>query len=160
MSESEGTTRTRLAWGQVAPQAMAAMRDLEGYVAGSDLPRALLELVRMRVSQLNGCAYCLDMHTKDARAAGEDEQRLYLLTAWREAPVYTSEERVALEWAEAVARIEGGVPDALYERALATFGEQGVVALTAAVIAIGSWNRWAIALRPSPVGSYRPRAHA
>lgn len=157
---SESAAHTRLPWGQIAPQALAAMRDLERYVAGSGLPRALLELVRIRVSQLNGCGYCLDMHTKDARAAGEDEQRLYLLSAWREALVYTPVERTALEWAEAVARIEGGVPDALYERALAAFGEEGLVALTAATVAIGSWNRWAGALRPSVVGSYRPREPA
>ena len=132
------------------------MRGLESYVRGCGLPQALLELVRMRVSQINGCAYCLDMHSKDARAIGETEQRLYLLPAWRETTFYDERERAALEWAEAITRIsEGEVPDELYERARRQFAEKELVDLTLAVIAINGWNRLAIPFR-APAGSYRP----
>lgn len=110
----------------------------------------------MRASQLNGCAFCLDMHSKDARAAGETEQRLYLLDAWREAPCYSERERAALAWTEALTLIAGNhVPDEVYEAARRQFSEQELVNLSMAIIAINGWNRLAIAFR-SPVGQYQP----
>ena len=132
------------------------MGELESYVRRCGLPQTLLELVRMRVSQINGCAHCLDMHSKDARANGETEQRLYVLSVWRETPFYDERERAALEWTEAVTRIfDGGVPDEVYERARQQFSEKERVDLTLAVIAINGWNRLAIPFR-APVGSYQP----
>ncbi|MCC7286207.1 MAG: carboxymuconolactone decarboxylase family protein, partial [Burkholderiaceae bacterium] len=115
---------------------------------------SILELVKMRVSQINGCAYCLDMHSKDARAAGETEQRLHVLAAWREAPFYSERERAALAWAEALTLVaKRGVPDALYEQVREQFSEKALVELTLAVIAINGWNRLAIGFR-SEVGGY------
>ena len=113
----------------------------------------MLELVKLRASQLNGCAYCLDMHSKDARAAGETEQRIYLLSAWREAPFYTPRERAALAWTEAVTQIAAGVDEALQASVRAEFNDKELVGLTLAVIAINGWNRLAIALGAA-VGSY------
>jgi AhpD family alkylhydroperoxidase len=128
-------------------------------VRASGLEPALLELVKMRASQINGCAYCLDMHSKDARAAGETEQRLYALNAWRETPFYTDRERAALEWTEALTLItQGHVPDEVYESARKHFSEKELVDLTAAVVAINAWNRIAISLRAAP-GTYQPSAH-
>lgn len=116
----------------------------------------LLELVRLRASQLNGCAYCIDMHTKDARLAGETEQRLYALSAWRETPFFTARERAALEYTEAVTRIgDTHVPDDLYARVSKLFDEDEMVALTFAVVVINAWNRLAISFRVPP-GSYQP----
>ncbi|HLT28382.1 MAG TPA: carboxymuconolactone decarboxylase family protein [Zeimonas sp.] len=135
------------------PQAVAAMRSLESYVRGCDLDAGLLELVRTRASQINGCAYCLDMHTKDARAAGETEQRLYLLSAWREAPCYSPRERAALAWTEALTRIDRGVPENDYRLAREQFTERELVDLSIAVIAINGWNRLAIPFR-TPAGTY------
>jgi AhpD family alkylhydroperoxidase len=132
------------------------MTGLQAYVNDSGLPHALLALVKMRASQINGCAYCLDMHSKDARAAGETEQRLYLLDAWREAPQYTPAERAALQWTEALTRVaDGHVPDAAYDEVRAHFSEQEVVDLSLAVVAINGWNRLSIAFRAQP-GSYQP----
>jgi AhpD family alkylhydroperoxidase len=137
--------------------AMRTMMGLETYVQNSGLERPLVELVKTRVSQINGCAYCIDMHTKDARAAGETEQRLYALNAWRETPFYSERERAALEWAEALTLIsENDVPDDLYARALEQFSEEELVKLTMAVITINGWNRVAISFRSVP-GSYQPR---
>jgi AhpD family alkylhydroperoxidase len=138
-----------------------AMLALQRHVNESGLERSLLELVKMRASQINGCGYCLDMHSKDARAEGETEQRLYLLDAWREAPFYTDRERAALEWTEAVTKIaEGHAGDAVYESVRAHFTEQELVHLTLAVVAINGWNRLMIAFRVEP-GSYRrPAAQA
>lgn len=136
--------------------AMRAMMGLENYVHGSGLERSLVELVKTRVSQINGCAYCIDMHTKDARAAGETEQRLYGLSAWRETPFYSARERAALEWAEALTLIsENDVPDELYARAREQFSEEEMVKLTLAVVTINGWNRIAISFRSLP-GSYQP----
>src|SRR3982751_6959387 len=116
---------TRLDYGKAAPGSVQAMYKLEKYVEGSGLERPLLELIRTRVSQLNGCAFCIDMHTKDARAAGETEQRLYGLSAWREAPFYTDRERAALAWAEVVTNIsQTHASDEEYEAALSQFGEE------------------------------------
>lgn len=134
------------------------MQGLEAYVRQSGLEKSLLELVRLRASQINGCAYCIDMHTKDARLAGETEQRLYLLSAWREAPFYTDRERAALAWTEAVTRISPeSVDDALYKSVRRHFNEKELVDLTLAIIAINGWNRLAISFRTEP-GTYKPEA--
>lgn len=143
---------------KIAPDAYKAMLALETYVRQSGLERPLLELVRMRASQINGCAYCIDMHSKDARAAGESEQRLYELDAWRETPFYTERERAALEWTEAVTLVhQGHVPDEVYESVRKLFSEKELVDLTAAVVTINAWNRIAISLRAVP-GAYQPSA--
>ena len=150
----------RLDYSKVAPTALGAMFGLERYVRESGLEHSLVHLVKFRASQINGCAYCLDMHSKDARAMGESEQRLYTVSAWREAPFYTARERAALEWTEALTLIDrGGVPDELYERVREEFSEKELVDLSMAVVAIAGWNRLAIAFRP-PVGSYQPAASA
>jgi AhpD family alkylhydroperoxidase len=126
----------------------------------SHLDKRLFELVKIRASQINGCAYCLDMHTKDARAAGESEQRIYALSAWRETPFFNDRERAALEWTEAVTLVgETHVPDELYARVSTQFTEDELVALTFGVVVINSWNRLAISFRPV-VGSYQPAAAA
>ncbi len=142
---------------KTAQGAMKAMLELERYVHHSGLPENLLHLIKLRVSQINGCAYCIDMHSKDLRAAGETEQRLYLLDAWREAPFYSEKERTALAWAEAVTLItEGHVPDEVYEQARAQFSEEELVNLTVAVVAINGWNHLSIAFR-SVAGAYQPQ---
>ena len=136
-----------------------AMLNLSAEV-DAKLDRPLFELVKIRASQINGCAYCIDMHTKDARRAGETEQRIYALNAWRETPYFTDRERAALEWTEAVTRVaDTHVPDEIYERVKTQFDEAEVVALTFAIVVINSWNRLAISFRP-PVGSYQPAAVA
>ena len=146
---------TRIDALRVSPRAFQAMMGLQNYV-NTTLEPSLLELVKMRASQINGCAYCLDMHSKDARAAGETEQRLYLLDAWREAPFYTDRERAALEWTESLTLIrEGHVPDHVFESARLHFSEAELVDLALAVVAINGWNRLSIAFRAEP-GSYRP----
>ena len=138
------------------PTAMQALGPLVKVVNGSGLDHRLLELVKMRTSQLNGCAYCIDMHSKDARAAGETEQRLYLLDAWRETPLYSVRERAALEWTEAVTRVaDGQVPDEAFAVAREQFSDDELLDLTLAVIATNSFNRLNIAVRPE-VGGYRP----
>ena len=132
------------------------MLELEKYVHGSGLERTLYELVKTRASQINGCAYCLDMHTKDARKAGETEQRLFALSAWRETSFYTNRERAALAWMEALTLIsENDVPDELYEATRKYFDEKEIIALTMAIVAINGWNRLAIGFRTVP-GSYHP----
>jgi AhpD family alkylhydroperoxidase len=126
----------------------------------ASLERPLLELVKIRASQMNGCAYCIDMHTKDARLAGETEQRIYALNAWRETPFFTDRERAALEWTEAVTRLaETHVPDEVHKRTAAHFDEAELVALTFAVVVINGWNRLAVAFR-APAGTYEPSAMA
>src|SRR6266496_2871779 len=131
--------------------AYKAMYGLEHYIQQSSLEHSLLHLVKTRASMINGCAYCIDMHTKDARAAGESEQRLYGLVAWREAPYYTERERAALAWTEALTLIAGNhVTDELYEQARRQFGEQELVDLTLAVVTINAWNRIAISFRQEP----------
>ena len=126
-------------------------------VGKSGLERPLFELVKIRASQINGCAYCIDMHTKDARALGENEQRIYALNAWRETPFFSARERAALEWTEALTRLGNpdGVPDDIYARVRQQFDEDAIVALSFAIVVINSWNRLSIAFRP-PVGSYQP----
>ncbi len=148
--------RQWMRYAKVAPDGMQAVRALESYVKQCGLEPALLELVRLRASQINGCAYCIDIHTKDARSEGESEQRLYCLSAWRETPFYSARERAALAWTEAVTKIsEHQVPDDVYEQATKVFTEKELVDLTLAVIAINSWNRLAISLN-TPPGSYHP----
>jgi AhpD family alkylhydroperoxidase len=147
---------TRLDFTKIAPEGYRAMAALERYVHSSGVEAPLLHLLKMRASQINGCAYCLDMHSKDARALGETEQRLYGLDAWREAPYYTERERAALALTEAITKVtEGHVPDAVYMQAKAQFSDQELVALVYAITAINAWNRLAITFRSEP-GKYQP----
>lgn len=146
----------RIDYKEIAPKSLKGLYELEKYVADSKLESSLIELVKLRASQINGCAYCIDMHTKDARQAGETEQRLYALSAWEESPFYTEKERAALRWTEALTRIsENSVPDELYKSVRKHFAEVDLTALTMAIIAINSWNRLAISFRNIP-GSYKP----
>jgi AhpD family alkylhydroperoxidase len=142
----------------VSSGAYEAMSGLERFVRGCGLEHTLLELIKTRASQINGCAYCIDMHTKDARAAGETEQRLYGLSAWRETPFYSDRERAALEWTEALTLIaNNAVDDELYARVRRHFDEAELVNLSLAIITINGWNRLAIPFRSVP-GSYQPVA--
>lgn len=126
------------------------------YLAKSSIEKQLINLIDFRVSQINGCAYCLDMHSKDLRAGGETEQRLYMMDAWREAPFYSARERAALAWAEAVTKLKDkNVPDGIYEEARSQFSEEELVDLTMAVIAINTYNRINIAFK-TPAGDYQP----
>ncbi len=137
----------------VNPGIVSAMLGLEKQVGQAGLDGKLLDLVRMRASQINGCAYCLDMHSKDARAAGETEQRLYGLDAWRETPYYSERERAALEWTEALTLItEGHVPDDVFERVRQQFSEDELAHLSLAIVAINGWNRLNVAARTVPGG--------
>ena len=141
---------------KVAPGLYEAMRGLQSYLSKSGLDENLINLVDLRASQLNGCAYCLDMHWKDLIAAGEREQRLYGLDAWRESPYYTERERAALEWTEAVTNVQQGhVPDEVYESVRKVFSEKEIADLTLAIVAINGWNRLSIAARTTP-GTYQP----
>jgi AhpD family alkylhydroperoxidase len=146
----------RLDYAKLAPDAMRALYSLGAYLAKCGLEHPLLELVKIRASQINGCAYCIDMHTKDARAAGETEQRIYALNAWRETPFFSGRERAALAWTEAVTRIGEGVNDALFAEASGQFSEKELADLTWAVAAINAWNRVAISFRSVP-GVYQPK---
>ena len=138
----------------VNPGVVQAMLGLERQVGRAGFDHKLLNLVRMRASQINGCAYCLDMHSKDARAIGETEQRLYGLNAWRETPYYSARERAALEWTEALTLVsETGVPDEVFDRVREQFSEDELVHLSLAVVAINGWNRLNIAARTVP-GDY------
>lgn len=149
--------KARLNYAEAAPNALKAMLELEKYVHDSGLERLLYELVKTRASQINRCAYCIDMHTKDARKAGETEQRLYALNAWRETPFFTERERAALAWTEALTLIsENDVSDDLYETVCKYFSEEESVALTMAIIAINGWNRLSIGFRTVP-GTYKTR---
>lgn len=151
--------KPRLDYKQVAPAVFKAMLAFESFVHQCGLPPALLELVKIRASQINGCAYCLDMHTKDARAQGETEQRIYALSAWRETPFFTEKERAALAWTEAVTLVASSqVPDEEYEILRRHFSEPEMVNLTAAVVAINGWNRLAVGFRSVP-GSYQSPHH-
>jgi AhpD family alkylhydroperoxidase len=146
----------RLDYAKLAPDAMRALYSLGAYLARCGLEHPLLELVKIRASQINGCAYCIDMHTKDARAAGETEQRIYALNAWRETPFFSDRERAALAWTEAVTRIGEGISDALFAEASGHFSEKELADLTWAVAAINAWNRVAISFRSVP-GVYQPK---
>jgi AhpD family alkylhydroperoxidase len=145
----------RYDYAKAAPGAYHAMLGLEKYLHDCSLEQPLIHLIKLRASQINGCAFCIDMHWKDLRAIGENEQRLYSLDAWRECPYYSDRERAALEWTEAVTLItDGHVPDALYERMRTVFKENEVADLTIAVATINAWNRIAIASRAEP-GKYQ-----
>lgn len=147
--------KQRIDYIRVSSTGIQALRELDASVKESGLEPPLLELLKIRASQVNGCAYCLDMHTKVARAHGESEQRLYCLDAWREAPFYTERERAALAWTEAVTLVaDGHVPDEMFEAARTQFSEKEMVDLTLAVVTINAWNRLAISFR-STAGTYK-----
>jgi AhpD family alkylhydroperoxidase len=140
---------------EFAPNAVKALMAVEQYVLGTGLEHSLLYLVKLRASYQNGCAFCVDMHTKDARAAGQSEQRLYAIPVWRETPFFSERERAALAWVELVTELgQSGVPEAAFEAARQHFSDQELVDLTLAVIAINSWNRLAISFAAVP-GSYQ-----
>ena len=142
----------RLEANKVAPDGYKAMSALQAYVTSCGLEASLLELVKIRASQINGCAFCIAMHTKDARKLGESDERMHLLNAWEEAPVFSPRERAALAWTEAVTLVtDGHVPDAVYEEAREHLSEKELVDLTYAVMAINAWNRLAIAFRKQPI---------
>lgn len=150
----------RMDYQAAAPEAVKALIGLEAYLVrqsrsedGIDKP--LMELVKIRVSQINGCAFCIDMHTKDARALGESEQRIYALSAWRETPFFTDRERAALAWAEANTLLPQGVSQALFDEARRHFSEAQLTNLTLAIAAINAWNRFGVSFAPVP-GSYQP----
>jgi AhpD family alkylhydroperoxidase len=146
----------RLDYTEIFPTGYRAMLTLDGAARQSTLEPALLELVRLRASQLNGCAFCLDMHATDARALGEAQQRLDVLAAWREASLYSARERAALAWCEAITLLaDSGAPDATYEQLVACFTPEETVALTIAIVAINGWNRLAVGFR-SPVANHVP----
>jgi AhpD family alkylhydroperoxidase len=144
----------RLEYSHVLPEASRAMNQLEQVVEASTLEPKLRELIKLRASQINGCAYCVDMHTKDALAIGEDPQRLHLVAVWREAPVFSDRERAALAWTEALTLLsESGAPDDVYEEVARSFDPAEQVALTLAIVAINGWNRFSVGFR-RPVGTY------
>jgi AhpD family alkylhydroperoxidase len=151
--------KPRIDYRKTAPDGISALSALENYVRQSSLEPALLELVKLRASQINGCAYCIDMHTKDARAEGESEQRLYAVVAWRETPFFTERERAALAWTEAVTQVsQEHVSEEVYGDAHQHFSEKELVDLTLAIIAINGWNRLAISFR-SVAGTYQRATH-
>lgn len=140
--------KQRLAPYKIAPDLMKAMGALEAAVVASGLEKSLIELVKTRASQINGCAFCVHMHTKDARALGETEERLYLLSTWRESPLYTDRERAALAWTESVTLVsQTNVPDDVYEQLRGSFSDEEIVKLTMLVATINAWNRIAISFR-------------
>jgi AhpD family alkylhydroperoxidase len=148
--------KSRIELRNVNPKVIQLLLAIEKYLHGSGLGSGLQHLIKTRASQINGCAYCLDMHTKDARAEGESEQRLYALDAWRETPFFDERERAALEWTETVTRVaETHVPDDVYERVRQHFTEEELVDLTLAVTNINAWNRLNVAFR-TVAGNYRP----
>ena len=148
--------QTRINLMEKGKRTMTPVFGMTAYLAKSKLERKLLHLVDYRVSQINGCAYCLDMHSKDLRHEGETEQRIYMISAWRETDLFTPREKAALAWAEAVTTLpENQVPDDVYQTALKEFGDEGLLDLTLAVTAINTYNRFNIAFR-TPAGSYQP----
>jgi AhpD family alkylhydroperoxidase len=150
----------RLDFRKASPQADKAMAGLHMFVRNCGLDHSLLELVKLRASQINGCAHCMDMHTKELRADGESEQRLYLLSAWRESPFYSDRERAALAWTEAVTLVaDNQIPDAVYDEVRRQFTEEELVNLTLALVAINGANRLNIAFRTVP-GSHQVRRRA
>lgn len=150
--------KSRISYDTVAPAAIQALGHVEYYVRHSGLETSLLELVRLRASEINGCAYCVDMHTKDARAEGESEQRLYAVSVWNDTPFFSERERAALAWTEAVTRVsDTHVPDDVYQFTRQHFSEKELVDLTMAVIAINGWNRLSISFQKE-AGTYQPQA--
>lgn len=151
---------SRLDYSKVLPEGMKVIYALERYSTTSGLEPSLLDLIKLRASQLNGCAYCIDMHSKDARTGGETEQRLYSLSVWRETPYYTDRERAALAFTEAVTLIaDKQVPDEVYEQARRQFSDEELVKLMFGIVIINTWNRFAITFRDEP-GSYQPEHFA
>ena len=147
----------RIDYWRTTPEALKAMLGLQRYIERSSLEPGLVKLVEVRASLLNGCAYCVDMHTKDSRALGESEQRLYAVPVWRETPFFTTRERAALAWTEVVTDVgRTGVPDSAYEDVRAAFSEAETVELTMVIVTINGWNRLSVSFRPEP-GSYQPR---
>jgi AhpD family alkylhydroperoxidase len=160
LENKERSMTPRIDYLQIEPSGFKAMMALQTYVNNSAIEPAFLGLVQLRASQINGCAFCIDMHTREARLHGETEQRLYALTAWAETPFYSERERAALAWTEAVTLVaDGHVPDPAFASARAHFSEKELVDLTLAVVAINGWNRLSIAFRPVP-GTYRPASRA
>ena len=152
--------QTRLEFGKVEPAAYQAMMGLENYVRKSGLDKTLLELIKIRASQINRCAFCIDMHTKDARHAGETEQRLYALSAWQETPFFSPQERAALALTEAITLIgKNGVPDAVYEEVSRHFTLEQITQMLMAIVVINTWNRISITTQVIP-GSYHIKAAA
>jgi AhpD family alkylhydroperoxidase len=148
----------RLDYMKASPEAYKAMAQMEGVVRRSRIDPKLLELIKIRASQLNGCAFCIDMHTKDARSKGENEQRIYALDAWRETPFFNEKERAALAWTEALTNIQiGHAPDVVYQELSRHFSEEEIVNVTLAITTINAWNRIAIGFRLVP-GNYQPAA--
>ncbi len=148
--------KERIEYTKVVPEGYRAMLGVERYVRQCGLESSLLELVRLRASQINGCAFCVDMHTKDARTAGESEQRLYAVAVWHEAPFFTERERAALGWTEAVTLLPTSrVPDDVYAQARQHFSEKELADLTLAIVAINGWNRLAVSFRRR-AGTYQP----
>ena len=150
----------RMNYQAAAPEAIKAMIGLETYLARQSrsedgVDKSLMELVKIRVSQINHCAFCIDMHTKDARANGETEQRIYALSAWRETPFFTDRERAALAWAEANTLLPNGVEQALFDEVRQQFSEAQLTNLALAIATINAWNRFGVSFAPVP-GSYRP----
>ena len=146
--------KQRLPYAKLSPKGVEAMRGLQAYVESSGLAHSLLELVKLRASQLNGCAYCVDIHTRDARKAGESEARLYAVAVWHESPFFTARERAALAWCEAVTLIaESRVPDEAFAEAQRQFSEKELVDLTFAIVAINGWNRLAVTFRQQPAAA-------
>jgi AhpD family alkylhydroperoxidase len=147
----------RINYFKAAPEVYKKMLGLHEYLQSCGLEEKLLDLVYLRASQINGCAYCIDMHSKDLRALGEPEQKLYLLNAWRESTGYSERERAALEWTESVTLVtQGFVPDAVYQIARQQFSEHELANLTLAIVAINGWNRLNVAFR-TPAGNYQPK---
>jgi AhpD family alkylhydroperoxidase len=160
IARKEADMKARLDFRKASPQGEKAMMGLHMFVRNCGLDHSLLELVKLRASQINGCAHCIDMHTKELRADGESEQRLYLLDAWRESPFYSDRERAALAWTEAVTLVaDDHVPDEVYDEARQQFTEEELVNLTLALVAINAANRLNIAFRTVP-GSYQVRRRA
>lgn len=146
----------RINYMAASPMAMKAMFGLQAAVDHSGLEQSLLELIKLRASQINGCAYCIEMHSKDAKALGETDERLHLLSAWREAPYYSERERAALEWCEALTLVaERGAPDDVFEQLRKHFTDEEITNLTLAVVTINCWNRFAIGFK-NEVGKYEP----
>jgi len=144
----------RINWSKISPEGYNAMMGLENFVEQSKLEPKLKELIKIRASQINGCAYCLDMHTKDAQAIGESEQRIHLLPAWREAPFYSPRERAALTWCESLTLLpQTGAPDDVYAELERLFKHEEIVELTFAIVVINSWNRLAVGFR-ADAGNY------
>jgi AhpD family alkylhydroperoxidase len=157
----EASMQERLRYGKASPDVYKAMMAVTQAVEKTGLSPQLIDLVNYRVSQINGCAFCLDMHSKDLRARGETEQRLYMISAWREAPhLYSDRERTALAWAEAVTRLDNQqVPDTVYDMARKEFSEAELAQLTLAIVAINGWNRLNVAFN-TPAGNYRASSRA